>query len=456
MTPRTRLAAAAFIVLGLARPAAAQTTGQPAGTSAPQAPASTPGWARVSFFADGSWSKANDGTTSSFSEVITTVSVRSRVWESGGLEYGLDVRVAGYPSSQYMSTRASLFEGYVGARFNDGRIGFRVGQMWLNDLGALGSIGGGLFESRWPVGGGKLRFRFGAFGGWEPQIQAIKYVSGVHKYGGYAVLEAPNGLRRHVIGYVNIRDSGLTERSVITFQNFVPVIGNNLFFYQAAEYDLKGPANVGSSHLTYFFINGRAKPAKWLELTGTYHRGRSIDTRGITLDQLNGRPINPKALDGYLFESGGGRVSVEVAKGVRLFAGYTRDRNNQDDAARNRWQFGAWLYNVAGSGFDINVTDWRTRQSGQTTYDSWYFSVGRSIVPKLYLTGEFNSSVSTLRLLSNNDLSVVSRPRTHRYAVSGTLRVTRSASVLMSAERYDDQYQREYRIMGGLTFRFGL
>ena len=461
MTPRTTLAVSALVIL-LAAPAAAQTAVQaetkaasPAATAAaPQVPTTTPGWARVSFFGDGAWSTSNDGSTSSFSEFVTTVAVQSPLRESGGLEYRLDMRAAGYPSSSYMSTRASLYEGYVGMRWDDGRLGVKVGQLWLNDLGALGSVGGALFESRWPVGDGKMRVRFGAFGGWEPDIQTLKYAPGVHKFGAYAVLESPKGLRRHVIGYVNIRDTGLTERSVITFQNFVPLFENKIFIYQAAEYDLTGPAGVGSSHLTYFFANGRLKPSRRLEVQGTYHHGRSIDTRGITLDQLNGRPIDQRALEGFMFESIGGRVTYEVMRNVRVFGGYTRDRDNVGDAARQRFQFGGWMSNVAKTGLDINVTEWRIRQAGLTTYNSLYVSVGRNVFSRLYVSGEYNQSVSTLRLLTSNAFTLVSRPETHRYALNGTIRVNRHASVLCDVERMNDSTSHENRVMAGLTYRF--
>jgi hypothetical protein len=463
MTPRTTHAVSALVILLLAAPAAAQPVGQ-AGTkpatylaatpAAAQPPATTPGWARVSFFADGAWSTYTDGTTNTFSEFVTTVAVQSPIRESGGIEYRLDMRAAGYPSSQNRPTRASLYEAYVGMRWDDGRLGFKAGQLWLNDLGALGSVGGAAFESRWPVGGGTMRLRFGAFGGLEPDIQTLNYATGVRKFGGYAVLESPRGLRRHVIGYVNIRHSGLTERSVITFQNFVPLLENKIFIYQAAEYDLVGPAGMGSSHLSYFFANGRLRPSRRLELSGTFHRGRSIDTRGITLDQLNGRPIDQKALDGFLYESVGGRVSYEVVKNVRVFGGYTRDRNNVGDAPRQRMQFGAWMSNVGQTGFDINVTEWRILQAGMTTYNSLYVSVGRSLLPRVYVSGEYNQSVSTLRLLTGGAFTLISRPETHRYAVSGTFRVNRQASVLCNVERMDDSTSREYRVLAGLTYRF--
>ncbi len=463
MTTRTTLAISALSVLLLAGTVAAQTTGQTGSTavtsqaaspaSRPE-PTTIPGWARVSFFADGAWDKYSDGTTSSYTELITAVSIQSPIQKAGGLEYHLDARMANYPSSQYYSTRSSLYEGYVGLRWDEDRLGFRVGQLWLNDLGALGQVGGGAFEVRWPVGGAKMRLRFGAFGGFEPQILKIAYASGVHKFGGYAVLESKDSVRRHVIGYVNIRDNGLTERSVVTFQNYVPLFQNKIFIYQAAEYDLVGPAGQGSSHLTYFFANARVKPAKRLELWATYHHGRSIDTRGITQQVLNGQPIDPKAAEGFMFESYGGRVSYEVARGVRLFAGYNRDRDNAGDSARQRYQAGVWASDLFKTGFDVNVTEWINRQDGLTNYNSLFVSVGRNVNSHIYLEGEYNQSVSTLRLLTNNSFTLISRPQTHRYALSSIIRINKPTSVMVNLERMQGQGYSENRVTAGLTWRF--
>ncbi|MGE5237070.1 MAG: hypothetical protein ACM3O7_12040 [Acidobacteriota bacterium] len=46
-------------------------------------------------------------------------------------------------------------------------------------------------------------------------------MSAVRKGGAFVALEADDG-RRHVLGYVRIQNSGLTESSVLTFTNFIP------------------------------------------------------------------------------------------------------------------------------------------------------------------------------------------------------------------------------------------
>jgi hypothetical protein len=102
----------------------------------------------------------------------------------------------------------------------------------------------------------------------------------------------------------------------------------------------------------------------------------------------------------------------------------------------------------------LPISEWRVRQAGLTTYNSLYVSVGRNVFSRLYVNGEYNQSVSTLRLLTGNAFTLISNPETHRYALSGTLRVNRHASVLCNFERMVDSYSREFRVMAGLTYRF--
>jgi hypothetical protein len=81
----------------------------------------------------------------------------------------------------------------------------------------------------------------------------LDYVSGVKKFGGYFALEG-SGTQRSVVGYVNVRNHDLTERSVLSFTNYIPV-KQSVFVYQAAEVDLSGPGGEGEGGLTYFFVN---------------------------------------------------------------------------------------------------------------------------------------------------------------------------------------------------------
>lgn len=400
------------------------------------------GWGRLSLFGQAIKARSADGTTSSFSEIAASLALRSPSADEGGLEYAVDARGATYPSSE-REQRLSLYDAYVGGRTSGGRFGLRLGQMYLSELGALGSIGGLLAEVR------SGPFRVGLFGGLEPRSFQAGYVSNVKKGGAYLALDGEKA-RRHVLGYVTIRNSGLTERSVVTLSNFVP-IGKQFFMYQAAEYDLAGPGGQGRGGLNYFFANARYAPFSRLEIQATFQHGRSIDARTITQDQLNGLPVDPKSLEGFLFESAGGRLTVRVLENVRVYAGYSRDRNNQADPVSNRITLGLNVTSLAG--FDVTVADNRIeRASGG--FDSWYVSLGRNLTSRVYLSADYSTSLSVLRVTGDSGLVVENRPRTRRFGLSGVANLTGAFSVLLTAERVTDDFSTDDRGMLGLMVRF--
>ena len=252
---------------------------------------------------------------------------------------------------------------------------------------------------------------------------------------------------------MTIRNQGLAERNVLSTTNFIP-IGREFFLYQAAEYDLTGPGGVGSGGLAYFFATARWAPVRTFEIQGQYQHGRSIDARSITQDQLAGRPVDAKSLQGFLFDSMGGRATVEFARGWRVWGGYYQDKNNRDDVASNRWQFGLSAMNVLGTGFDVFVSDNRTNRPGSSSYDAWYFSLGRSLGSRLYLTLDYSTSLSVLQLTDSGGLTVVNRPSSRRYSLSGTYNVSRAFSLFLTAEQLVDDTTTQNRGLLGLTFRF--
>jgi len=416
-------------------------------------PASAQGqgiWGRVSFTAQTASTK-DAGVGRSFSELVTTVSLSSPMPEAGGTEFAFDFRGAAYPSVESRDNRVSVYEAYFGQRFAGGRMGVRVGQMWLNDLGALGSVGGFLAEYRQAKRKTGVRLRVGAFGGREPTILEAGYTTDVRKYGPYAALDG-QGAQRHVVGFVSVRNQDLTERSVVTFSNFVP-LGSRFFLYQAAEYDLTGPGGQGSGGLNYFFANVRYSPARLVELQGSYHRGRSIDARTITTDMLNGRPIASRSLEGMLYETAGGRVWLNLPQHFRVFGGYARDRNNREDRATHRVSFGVFNPNLFGSGFDISVSDSRHHMP-TSSYDSWDVSVGRSLTSKVYLSGGYTSSLSVFRLVGTGGFVVENRPRTTRYFGSGMFYLTRRVALLVNGEHLEDGTLSEMRWLSSISYRF--
>lgn len=408
-------------------------------------------WGRFTLFFQTAQLKQDGGFSSSYSEVVGNLTVRTTETNDGGLEYAIDMRSATYPGSANRANRVSLYDAYVGFRRKGGGFGVRIGQMWLNELGGLGSLGGALVEYRERGSSALGSFRFGLFGGLEPKPFDIGYANAIRKAGAYIALDGERG-RRHVLGFVTVRHDTLTERQVATMLNFVPV-GTKFFLYQAAEYDLQGPGGQGHGGLNYIFANVRYAPGQVIEFQGTYHHGRSIDVRTITNDELNGKPVDPRALEGLLFESVGGRITVNLSRQVRVWGGYSQDRNNTDDRPSGRIQTGFSAMNILRTGFDFTASDFRTDRPGNT-YDSWYVSLGKTFGRSVYVSADYTSSASVLQFTDSGGVTVETRPRTNRYSLSSIINVSRVLSILLTGERFMEQMQHEDRAMLGLTFRF--
>ncbi|MFI5182635.1 MAG: hypothetical protein ACHQPI_14730 [Thermoanaerobaculia bacterium] len=424
---------------------------------APRAGAQTPPWGRgqITLFGNFSQTKSTDGGPgSNFSELSANVSLASKPADDGGFEFGLDARGSEYPSSDATTNRLSLYNAWVGGRTSGGRLGLRVGQMWINDLGGLGSVGGVNLEVL-PFDATSIgRFRFGLFGGLEPDLYQVGYVSGVKKYGGYVALDGELGWK-NVLGYVQVKDQGVTERSVVTMLNFIP-IGRDFFLYQAAEYDLSAPggAGGGGGRLTYIFVNARLRATPWLEFQGMYHHGISIDTRSIAQDVLNGRPTDPRTLEGFLYGSIGGRVTIEPIRGIRVWGGYSQEQSSFAGGTYPRYQAGIYLFNLLGSGFDITASDYRYNQPSTGSYDSFYASIGHNIGSRVYLTLDYTTSLSTLSLTGPDGILVQTHPQSKRYSISGVVNLSRYFSLFLTAEQIRDDTSQQNRGLVGLSFRF--
>ncbi len=418
----------------------------------PASAASKAWYGRVSLFGQAAVYKYDGGESSFFSDTIMTFTFRSLETGRDGLEYGVDIRGAAYPSSEERDPRFSVYDGFAGAWFGQGHFHIRLGQMWLNELGSLGSIGGGQFEYRSGAIRVLGRLRIGAFGGLEPKILQPGYVSGISKFGAYLAFDGEAG-RRHVLSYVALRDSGLTERSVILFNNYLP-IGKKFFLYQAAEYDLLGPAGQGSGHLTYVFANARYSPVPAVEIQGLYHRGWSFDTRTLVDNRLNGRPLDQRALDGYLYESVGGRLTLTVLSGIRIYGGYSQDHNNFGDGRTNRFSLGLYATDLFKTGLELNLSDSVMRSESGSSYDSWYASLGKNFGRTVYVEGFFSSSVSVFRLTESGGFRIDSYPKTNRFGFSSVVNLFRTMTFQLTAERTTGNAYGEFRFLGGVSYRF--
>lgn len=406
-------------------------------------------YGRIAFYAQSANAVLNDGTENPYQEFATSLSLQSGETENG-LVYAADIRMAGYPSDEEIPRRISIYDAYVGANFNGGRLGFKAGQMWLNELGALGSVGGFLGQIKGPKRSyGQLRI--GGFGGFEPKPLDAGYVNDIFKYGGYLALDGENG-RSHVIGYVNVRNTGRMERSVFVLTNFLPV-GEDFFLYQAAEIDAFG-VNRESLGLNYFFTNARYTARRKVEFQGAFHHGRSIDFRTLTLDQINGRPLDEKDTRGFLFESIEGRVTYLAAPGLRFYVGYGQDRGNEGEDTTGRLNTGFYSSDLFHTGIDAQVSISRRNRNDGSSYNSWIVSAGRMIFPKLYVSGEYTSSLSIVRFTGGDNVLIETRPSSRRYSVSSMFYLTRAFTLLFTLEHTDADSASENRLLGGVTYRF--
>jgi hypothetical protein len=210
-------------------------------------------------------------------------------------------------------------------------------------------------------------------------------------------------------------------------------LGRKVHVYQASEYDLTGVGGNGSARLSYWLSNARVTPTSRLEFQANYQRGRSVDARSLALDLLQGVAVSSEGVRGLLFESVGGRAWFTVLPRVRVTGGCSRDRTNRSEGGNNRYDFGASAWNIAGMDFYLT----RSAINGDRTCAAWDASVGRTVGSRLYVTGEFSTDLSSVRLADEGGGFIIEhRPRTRRYGVS-TLR-SRS-TVRWSASRFDSE-----------------
>jgi hypothetical protein len=407
-------------------------------------------WSRISFFTNSSITELSDGTHTRLTELSTAFTYRLPDDDEARSDYGADIRFAGYaPNSR--PERYSIYEAFVGGRFADGRIRARAGHMWLPDLGSLGSIAGAHVEYAQPrTLPEDPRYRIGVFGGMEPEILNTGYAPNVRKFGGYFSYDGA-GARRDTVGYVMVRNASLVERSVLTTTNFLP-IHDKVFIYQAAEFDVQPPAGQADRGLTYMFVTGRVLATERVELQGTYNKGRSIDVRSLSEDILAGRALSQQAVSGLLYESIGGRATVEVIPRVRVYAGYSRDRNNQDSAPLGRTLVGGYAGNVAGTGVDLAASDsLMDRPDG--SYHSQYISVGRMIGRKLYMSADYTTSLSVIQFSRSDGITVETRPHTTRLSGTVTCYLGRTVSLLTTVERSKFDALGDLRVLSGITYR---
>ena len=110
-------------------------------------------------------------------------------------------------------------------------------------------------------------------------------------------------------------------------------------------------------------------------------------------------------------------------------------------------------HDLLESGLDLHLSDARTKRSGYSD-DSWYASLGKNLGTRVYLSADYASSLSVIKVIDPGDIQIETRPRTRRYGVSGIIRLSRAFSLTLSGEHLRDDTEKQVRILSGLTYRF--
>jgi hypothetical protein len=192
-----------------------------------------------------------------------------------------------------------------------------------------------------------------------------------------------------------------------------------------------------------------------IEFQGTFNRGRSIDARGLSEDLLAGRPVTQLAIDGFLYQSAGGRVTVEPVSRVRIYAGYSRDTNSRDGQPSDRTLVGGYAPDVARSGFDVSASDSIVNRAGGG-YQSRYVSVGHQIGRRAYISVDYTTSLSVIQFTRSDGLVIETQPHTARYTGTVNVNLSRGVSLLGTVERSTGDTYTELRVLTGLSYRIRL
>jgi hypothetical protein len=137
---------------------------------------------------------------------------------------------------------------------------------------------------------------------------------------------------------------------------------------------------------------------------------------------------------------------------VHVYAGYTRDRNNRDDASSARILVGGHAGNVFGTGFDVSGSDSRVERS-TGPYHSKYFSIGRTLGRSLYLSVDYSTSLSVVHFLRSDGVLIETKPSTRRYSGSASATLSRHFSLLGTLDYTIDDAMTEIRVLSGLSYR---
>jgi len=161
----------------------------------------------------------------------------------------------------------------------------------------------------------------------------------------------------------------------------------------------------------------RFVPVRRVELQGSYHHGLSSTPARLTDNQPERAPDRPAPARWFLFESLVGRVSVDVFSTLRVYAGYGREKGTTRTRRRTGSRSGLRVDVLAPDsicGRDNRISHLTGAAGITTPVRLPRSSIGRSV----YLTVEYDTSVSIVRFTDSGGVIVESQPKTRRYALT--------------------------------------
>jgi len=144
---------------------------------------------------------------------------------------------------------------------------------------------------------------------------------------------------------------------------------------------------------------------------------------------------------------------VRPLRWLSVWGAYANDRNNRGDDASNRIQLGASARRLFGIPLDVTVSSSRTDR-GEDSFNSLWASIGYAIGSKVYLSLDYNDTLSVYNLGDGNGGTIEVRPNSQRFSLSGNINLNRTFSLLITLERTDHSDFTETRALTGVIVRF--
>jgi hypothetical protein len=99
------------------------------------------------------------------------------------------------------------------------------------------------------------------------------------------------------------------------------------------------------------------------------------------------------------------------------------------------------------------VSDSRIDRATTGSYHARYLSIGAQVTGRVYVAGDYSSSLAIIRFARSSGVVIETRPRTVRWSGNLNANLSRSLGLVAVAERTTDESYKDVRLLAGLTYR---